>query len=373
MLFQKQFETMSLLRDKIINKILNASAEKKLFILDFIKSKKNGATVADVEDFWAEHYKGRPISTSGKGTNRVIDNTIRNTLVELEKLRLLTREKKGKSFIYFLAEEANGLKENLLESSSITDLLRWAVTFNKYKGLPFITELEDVMGMNLQDALIEQDLIEEDLRPYIDFETSDRIYSGLGLNAYTSDITATVAENLAVFYGVISATNETVEFEYRSFQKDKLEMISHAEPWLLKEHNKRWYLIAFCNGSLRPFSLDRILKLTDGFQSRPYKIPETFDPVKHWKDCIGIYWDEKKGVQEVSFELKNGPKYNNVKYLISLPMHSSQKSIRLDGEWTRFEYKIHIGPEVVRQIRQWGLENLRNIQPEWLDEDVRFG
>jgi hypothetical protein len=27
----------------------------------------------------------------------------------------------------------------------------------------------------------------------------------------------------------------------------------------------------------------------------------------------------------------------------------------------------------VRQIRQWGLENLRNIQPGWLDEDVRFG
>jgi hypothetical protein len=39
----------------------------------------------------------------------------------------------------------------------------------------------------------------------------------------------------------------------------------------------------------------------------------------------------------------------------------------------RFEYFIHIGPEVVRQIRQWGVENLRNIEPKELDDDVRFG
>lgn len=362
---------MNLLRDKTIEKILNPSAKKKLLLLLFIKSKRNGVTVAEVEEFWASHEDGRQL-TKKNGARRVIDNTIRNTLVELEQNELLSRVKKGKAYVYYFREEANELRESLLQSEEINNLLRWAFTFKKYKGLPFITELESVLGMDMEEALIEQDLTEEELRPFIDFETSDRIYTGFELNAHTSDITNNVAKNLAVFYGVISNTNKTVEFEYRSFQKDKLELITHAEPWLLKEHNKRWYLIARYEGRTRVFSLDRIQKITEGFSSKSYIIPPDFDPNKFWKDAVGIYWDEK-GPQEISFELKNGPIYNNLKYLLSLPMHSSQKAIRIDDNWMRFEYKVHIGPEVVRQIRQWGIENLRNIKPEELDEHVRFG
>ena len=254
-------------------------------------------------------------------------------------------------------------------------LIRWALTLSKYKGLPFIDELEEILNISIEDYLAEDNLKPEDIRPYIDFETTEFLYSGWGKNIHDNNITVSVAENMTRLYGVISITKETVEFTYRSFQSDTVITITHAEPYLLKEHNKRWYLIAKVPGKkdLHPYSLDRIIEITDKFPSKPYQIPRDFNPKTFWKDCVGIYKDEKQGPQEVSFELKNGPKFNNQKYLISSPMHPSQKAIRLDKEWLRFQYFIHIGPEVVRQMRQWGVDNLRNITPKSLNDDVRFG
>lgn len=366
---------MTLIRDKVLNKLLNPSARNAVAILSFVKSKVKGVTVADVEKFWSNYEFGRAIKKAGKGEKRVGDNTIRNILNTLVKKEFLSAEKIGKTYVYKYLNETDELKNNLFEESSISDLMRWAITFNKYKGLTFMQELEEVLGLSMDDLLAEYELDSESLRPFIDFETTEHIYSGWGKNVHSDDITDKVAENMARFYQVISWSRETVEFEYRSFQTGKIRKITHAKPYLLKEHAKRWYLIASVEDSaeLLPFSLDRITRVTENFKSKKYTIPSDFNPNDYWKDCMGIYRDPVKGVQKVSFELKNGPRYNNVNYLISSPMHASQKAIQLDGTWMRFEYSIHIGPEVVRHIRQWGLDNLRNIQPHSLDEDVRNG
>jgi hypothetical protein len=366
---------MTLIRDKVLDKLLNPSARISVAILMFIKSKKKGVTVAQVEEFWAKHPDGREMTRSKKDGARTIDNTIRKKLNDLVSHKLLIKVETSKAFLYFYKEETDELKNNLFASENIPDLMRWAITFNKYKGLTFMTELEDLLGLCIDDLLIEYELEMNELRPFIDFETNDRIYSGWGKNVFDNDITDKVAENMAYFYGVISITNETVEFTYRSFQTGKISVISNAKPYLLKEHAKRWYLIASVEDSaeLRPYSLDRIIKINKDFKSKKYAIPSDFDPSEYWKDSVGIFRDAKEGAQKVSFELKNGPSFNNINYLISSPLHASQKAIHVDGTWMRFEYTIHIGPEVVRHIRQWGLDNLRKIQPHSLDEHVRNG
>ena len=365
---------MTLIRDKVLDKLLNPSARISVAILMFIKSKKKGVTVAQAEEFWANHPEGREIRSKKDG-KRVVDNTIRNTLQKLvkDKNKFLISEKIGKSYVYFYNEETDELKNNLFASESIPDLIRWALTFQKYKGLTFMKELEDLLGLCIDDLLIEYELEMNELRPFIDFETNEHVYSGWGKNVHTDDITKKVADYMAYFYGVISITNETVEFTYRSFQTGKIDVFSNVKPYLLKEHAKRWYLIASIENTseLRPFSLDRITEINEDFKSKKYAIPSDFNPSEYWKDCVGIYRDPVKGAQKVSFELKNGPRYNNIKYLVSSPLHASQKAIHVDETWMRFEYDIHIGAEVVRHIRQWGLDNLRHIYPNDLDEDVR--
>lgn len=366
---------MTLIRDKVLDNLLNRSARKSVAILAFVKSKNKGATIRQVEEYWSRYEHGRVIKKALKGEKRIGDNTMRRILDNLVTSDFLTKEKTGKSFIYFYKDETDELKNNLFESASVSHLLRWAVTFNKYKGLPFIKELEEILSLTFEDLMIEYEFERNDLRPYIDFETNEHVYSGWGKNVFSDDITAQVADYLDYFYDRISSKNETVEFTYRSFQTGKISVVSNAKPYLLKEHAKRWYLIANIENTseLRPFSLDRITEINKDFKSKKYAIPSDFNPIEYWKDSVGIFRDSINGAQKVSFELKNGQRYNNINYLISSPLHASQKAIHVDETWMRFEYNVHIGPEVVRLIRQWGLDNLRNIQPHSLDEDVRNG
>lgn len=366
---------MHIIRDEVLKKILNASALKKVIILSFVRSRKNGVTIAMIENHWSEHEFGRPLTKTSKNGGRAVDNTVRNVVEQLVKDELIEKQNDDGRNIYFYREETDELSGKLMNMEHIPDLLRWAVTFSKYKGLPFFDDLIEPFDMSYEELLETFSIDPDQLKPIIEFETAENVYTGWTNNSYQNDITEIVTDHLGFFYRVISLSQETVEFTYRSFQTGKIEKVSDIEPYLLKEHNKRWYLIAFdpYMNSIRPFSLDRIIEITDNFASRKYHIPASFDPKKHWKDCIGIYTHPEGKVSDVSFELRNGPKYNNVNYLISLPMHTSQKAIKVDEIWTRFEYKIQIGPEVVRQIRQWGLDNVRNILPEELDDDVRKG
>jgi hypothetical protein len=366
---------MHIIRDEVLKKILNASALKKVIILSFVRSRKNGVTMTMIENHWSDHEFGRPLTKTAKDGKRVVDNTVRNVVEQLVKDELIEKDNDSGRNIYFYREETDELAGRLMEADSIPDLLRWAVTFSKYKGLPFFDDLLEPFEMSYEELLDTYSIDPEELKPIIEFETAENVYTGWTNNAHQNDITENVTKHLRFFYDVISITKETVEFTYRSFQTGKIEKVSDLEPYLLKEHNKRWYLIAFDPrmNCIRPFSLDRIIDTTDKYSSRPYRIPVSFDSRKHWRDCIGIYTHPEAKVSEVSFELKNGPKYNNINYLVSLPMHTSQKAFKVDDVWTRFEYKIQIGPEVVRHIRQWGLGNVRNILPEELDEDVRRG
>ena len=364
-----------MIHEKLIRKFASLPLIKIIDILKFIASKPNGVSVLDVETFWEQHVDGRKIKRSFKGETRIIDNTIRNLLNKLVLDECLIREKQGKNYLYFFNNELDQTQLKNGGSDGITDLIRWALTLKKYKGLIFFEELEEILNISIEDILAEDNLKLDDIRPFIDFETTDEVYSGWGKNVFADKITSLVSDHMAYFYKIISFINETVEFTYRSFQVDETITVTHAKPYLLKEHNKRWYLIAFdpVKNEEFPFSIDRIIKITDSFASKKYEIPRDFNPKTYWKDCVGVFRDNQKGAQNVSFELKNGPRYNNQKYLVSSPMHASQKAIQLENGWMRFEYFIHIGPEVVRQIRQWGVVNLRNIEPKELDKDVRFG
>ena len=363
-----------MINERLIKKFANSTFIKITEILKFIASKPNGVTVFDVELFWEQHEDGRKMTRSAAGEKRIVDNTIRNLLNKLVLSDCLFREKVGKTYLYFM-DNNNQNQIKVEDSEGITDLIRWALTLKKYKGLIFFEELEEILNISIEDILAEDNLKLDDIRPFIDFETTDEVYSGWGKNVFADQITSKVSDHMAYFYKIISFENETVEFTYRSFQIDEIRKVSHAEPYLLKEHNKRWYLIAFDpeKNEVFPFSIDRIIDISANFKSKKYQIPRDFNPKTYWKDCVGVYKDNLNGPQKVSFELKDGPRYNNQKYLISSPMHASQKAIKLENGWMRFEYFIHIGPEVVRQIRQWGIDNLRNIEPKQLDEDIRFG
>ena len=74
----------------------------------------------------------------------------------------------------------------------------------------------------------------------------------------------------------------------------------------------------------------------------------------------------------ISFHLKNGEIYNNVDYLKATPIIKKGQTVKsLKNEWYEVNLKnIYMGPELVRIIRSLGLENIKNVSPKWLNEDL---
>lgn len=99
-------------------------------------------------------------------------------------------------------------------------------------------------------------------------------------------------------------------------------------PHLLKEYNRRWYLIgsAYDTGRILHFGLDRIeaIELLPGYEFRP--APE--DLFERFEDVIGITYYEGEPVQRVTFWMSD----TATPYAETKPMHGSQRRIRGERE-----------------------------------------
>lgn len=360
--------------NEIAQRILNSKGKKMIHILDHIKIKNSSVTAKEIEQIW-ESIGGRKVSHTTRKGKRINDNTVRNLMNEMVELNLLQRSKTEHRIEYSLSDEFLNLDALFKVENDFTELIRWSNTFSKYKGLPFFEDLNELLSEHPDYEELITNWNSKETQPIIDFETNQRVYSGWGNNTNTSDITEKVADLLFFLYRVIAFNQQTIEFLYRSFQNERTQTISECEPYFLKEHNKRWYLIAKSGGleALSVFSLDRIIEITEGYKGKKYQINENFNPQSYFSDAIGVFVDHENGPLEVSFELKDGEVFKNRQFLISSPLHHSQKSIRVDDQWTRFEFNVFIGPELVRSIRQWGIHNIKNIRPKKLESLIFEG
>ncbi|MDO4880850.1 MAG: WYL domain-containing protein [Capnocytophaga sp.] len=119
--------------------------------------------------------------------------------------------------------------------------------------------------------------------------------------------------------------HRTVRFFYTKFW----EGVAHQRemvPYALKEHKRRWYLIAAEDKEpiqFKAFGLDRIKKLEIGdrkIQRKKVNIDELF------KNSYGVMIDKKPPLEIIlSFDYEQG------QYIKTLPLHPSQK-ILIDNE-----------------------------------------
>lgn len=111
-----------------------------------------------------------------------------------------------------------------------------------------------------------------------------------------------------------------LEIAYRKYTASENEVL-HVRPYGLKEHEKRWYLVAWCleRKALRVYGLDRIQSLSAEEEKR-FQMPKDFDITELFAGSFGVYLPGDRNVVKVVF--RAGEK--EAKYLRDLPMHSSQ-------------------------------------------------
>lgn len=117
---------------------------------------------------------------------------------------------------------------------------------------------------------------------------------------------------------------------YGKYSSDSSETL-HVQPFAVKEHEKRWYLVAFCHeragadrrnddiNAWRVYGLDRItsLQVTDA----SFRMPKDFDVDGIFSQSYGIYFP-KAGQKPVTIRFKVTDE--EARYLRDLPIHRSQ-------------------------------------------------
>lgn len=167
---------------------------------------------------------------------------------------------------------------------------------------------------------------------------------------------------LGEIFTVISQ-KQVIELHYHTFEVPEEDRMVELHPYLLREYNRRWYLIAaVTDGKLLNFALDRIDKVVP-IPAKKYK-PYTGDLNERFEDIIGVTLYEERPLLEIVFWVSDRSK----DYVATKPIHESQRNIK--GEWEealRHEYPTLEGGrffsiecienyELIRELTSFGAD-----------------
>lgn len=153
-----------------------------------------------------------------------------------------------------------------------------------------------------------------------------------------------------------------ITFKHHSFYHLKEEEYT-LKPYFLKQYQNRWYVIGETEKGYRTFGIDRIENITIGSKKFKAKTEEAIDKFSH---VIGLnYVDHKLEKIQLSFHISQKP------YIISLPLHRSQKEINTTNENSfDIEFRIHPNFEFRQQILKYG-SLVKVVEPKWLAEEIK--
>lgn len=168
-----------------------------------------------------------------------------------------------------------------------------------------------------------------------------------------------------------------LEIVYGKYSSDSSETL-HVQPFAVKEHEKRWYLVAFCHeragadrrnddiNAWRVYGLDRItsLQVTDV----SFRMPKDFDVDGIFSQSYGIYFP-KAGQKPVTIRFKVTDE--EARYLRDLPIHRSQMEENAAKGGGRI-FRIRVIPNrnlTMEFCRHAG--RLEVLEPESVRQEVR--
>ncbi len=290
-----------------------------------------------------------------------IPTILRERLDDLVAAELIERKKSGKEVAYQLRKDfGKGLFESpVAREADVEYLKRMESILDKFSELPisaFIGTLAEKAD-RLFDSRYEdiEEFVVADLEtPFVKDERFRSLVEGLFYAISDRFIIPEITH-----YG-----------NYFSGKDPEKKTVTDFMPYVLKQSRGQWYLVGKCKGDkeFRAIPVNRIIGDVNPDEECSFT-RERFDPVQYWDGCAGI--TRLGSPMNISFEVKNGPIYNNVDYIRMIPIVKGHQSVSFRGEWMNVSLeRIYLGPELVRIIRSFGRENIRSVKPAWLAEDL---
>ena len=172
-----------------------------------------------------------------------------------------------------------------------------------------------------------------------------------------------LVENSTLIASLFSAISneQVVELTYRKFL-DSTERKVIISPYLLKEYNRRWYIVggAYDTKRILNFALDRLVEIE-------FKTGYTFKPCEtdleeRFEEIIGVTFNEEVPLTQILFWVSDAIKG----YIHTKPIHGSQIHIKGDradklhilysqlqsGDFLTIECRENF--ELIRELTAWG-------------------
>jgi predicted DNA-binding transcriptional regulator YafY len=171
-------------------------------------------------------------------------------------------------------------------------------------------------------------------------------------------------EHLPVLWEALRSQRQ-LTFQYKTFQSDEVKHYQ-VEPLVLLEYRNRWYLAAvdIADDRFKTFGLERMKGPELTYETvRVNRRPE-FLALK--KDALGVFFCPEDIVERVVLKVSA----NRSPYLMTVPIHSSQKKLTSDKHGITLELMLIISPELEREILGYG-EHLEVLEPRSLREKIK--
>lgn len=157
--------------------------------------------------------------------------------------------------------------------------------------------------------------------------------------------------------------NRKVVIRYQKYNSDVCSE-REIEPYFLKLHKRRWYVMANTANGYRIFSFDRIAEAK--MMKVRFKVPKDFDPKEYFEDCFGIMRDESRPAVRIVLRAIGKERF----YMDDLPVHQSQRIIGKGDGYV--DYEIHMRPttDFVGYVMSRG-SWLKVLSPQTLVDEIK--
>lgn len=181
--------------------------------------------------------------------------------------------------------------------------------------------------------------------------------------SFESNIDYTGYDKILPLFNAIE-NKRVLNITYQPFDKPKYCMIFH--PYHLKQYNNRWFVLGLNVKLKNPtwnMALDRIVQI----EETDIKYIQTeINWEDHFYDIVGVTTPENGKVEEIELVFSK----QRAKYIITKPIHGSQKAKILDTGELLIKIKVIPNPELKALLLSFG-ESVKIVEPEHLKNDIK--
>jgi len=245
---------------------------------------------------------------------------------------------------YSYDEKDYSITNSPLNQQDLSTLNEVLGVLNQFKGFGYFEELNGMIT-RLENNLYKH---QHKGKSFIDFEKNE-LLKGL---KYIDPLHKAIINR------------QTIEIAYQSFKSKKSQTFIFY-PYLLKEYRNRWFLLGINKKGMSTsiLALDRIEHF-DTLISEIFLEPK-FDVSTYFNDVIGVSKMPNQKPQTIVMKIVK----EHAPYIITKPIHSSQKILKEDEEGTIFSINVIWNFELEREILGF-CEQLKVLSPKKLNGKI---